>query len=130
MADKLNSLLAALQNTDTYDRENALIDLYIFLISENRSLPKAESTFIFIELSNWRDCSLRDGVETYHETKGIYKLHFLEKRMKQHACHEVYKKYINGIHIHRKNRDFSSLDNWIIDNEWIINDFLVELAKE
>lgn len=49
MADKLNSLIMALENTDTYDRENALIDLYIFLISQNSSLPKVENTFIFLE---------------------------------------------------------------------------------
>ena len=60
-----------------YDRENALIDLYIFLISQNSSLPKVENTFIFVELSNWRDCSLRDGVESYYETKDTDELNFL-----------------------------------------------------
>ena len=130
MADKLNSLIMALENTDTYDRENALIDLYIFLISQNSSLPKVENTFIFVELSNWRDCSLRDGVESYYETKDTDELNFLEKNMKQYARHEVCKKCISGIHIQKENRDFSHLDNWISDNEWAINDFLVELAKE
>lgn len=77
MADKLNSLIMALENTDTYDRENALIDLYIFLISQNSSLPKVKNTFIFVELSNWRDCSLRDGVESYYETKDTDELNFL-----------------------------------------------------
>ncbi len=120
----------ALENTDTYDRENALIDLYIFLISQNSSLPKVENTFIFVELSNWRDCSLRDGVESYYETKDTDELNFLEKNMKQYARHEVCKKCISGIHIQKENRDFSPLDNWISDNEWAINDFLVELAKE
>ena len=130
MADKLNSLLMALENTDTYDRENALIDLYIFLISQNSSLPKVENTFIFVELSNWRDCSLRDGVESYYETKDTDELNFLEKNMKQSAQLEGCKKCISGIHIQKENRDFSPLDNWISDNEWAINDFLVELAKE
>lgn len=130
MADELNSLIVALENTDTYDRENALIDLYIFLVSQNSFLPKAENTFIFVELSNWRDCSLRDGVESYYERKDTDKLHFLEKNMKHYDYHEACKKCISGIHIYQENGDFSSLDNWIIDNEWTINDFLVELAKE
>lgn len=103
MADKLNSLIMALENTDTYDRENALIDLYIFLISQNSSLPKVENTFIFVELSNWRDCSLRDGVESYYETKDTDELNFLEKNMKQYARHEVCKKCISGIHIQKEN---------------------------
>lgn len=131
MADNLNSLITALENTDAYDRENALIDLYIFLISQNNSLPKAENTFIFVELSNWRDCSLRDGVEAYYERKeDTGELNFLEKNMKQYAHHEACKKCISGIQIYQKNGDFSSLDNWIYNNEWAINDFLVELAKE
>ena len=130
MADKLNSLIAALENIGTYDRENALIDLYIFLISQKRSLPKAENSFLFVELSNWRDCLLRDGVEAYYETKDVDELNFLEKNMKQYALHEVCKKCMSGIYIHQENGDFSSLDNYISDNEWTINDFLVELAKE
>ena len=105
----------ALENTDTYDGENALIDLCIFLISQNSSLPKVENTFIFVELSNWRDCSLRDGVESYYETKDTDELNFLEKNMKQYARHEVCKKCISGIHIQKENRDFSPLDNWIKD---------------
>ena len=50
--------------------------------------------------------------------------------MKQYALHEVCKKCMSGIYIHQENGDFSSLDNYISDNEWTINDFLVELAKE
>ena len=79
---------------------------------------------------NWCDCSLRDGVEAYYETKDVDELNFLEKNMKQYARHEVCKKCMSGIYIHQENGDFSSLDNYISDNEWIINDFLVELAKE
>lgn len=33
------------------------------------------------------------------------------------------------INLQKENRVFSPLDNWISDNEWAINDFLVELAK-
>lgn len=93
-------------------------------------MPKAENTFIFVELSNWRDCSLRDGVETYYEAKATDELSHLEKAMKKYTQQEVCKKCIMGIHIHREKGDFSFLDNWISDNEWTINDFLVGLAKE
>lgn len=130
MTDELSSLIEALENTDTYDRENALIDLYIFLRSQNYPLPKAENTAIFIELSEWRDCSLRDGVESYYETKDANELSKLEKSMKKYAQQDACNKCIVGIRIYQEKGDFSSLDNWIIDNEWAINDFLTELAKE
>lgn len=130
MTDELKLLIEALENTNTYDRENALIDLYFFLISSSCFLPKPENTFIFVELSNWRDCSLRDGVEVYYETKDIDELSKLEKSMKKYDQQEVCSKFIEGIHIYQENDDFSYLDNWVIDNEWAINDFLVELAKE
>lgn len=35
MADELTFLIQTPEDTDTYDRENALIDLYIFLKSQN-----------------------------------------------------------------------------------------------
>lgn len=129
MENKLNSLIEALDNTDGYDRENALIDLYIYLISQHSFLPKCENTFIFIELSKWRDCSLRDGVESYYYTKNEEELSQLETAMKKYTLQEACKKCIIGIHIHQGNRNFTSLDNWILDNEQAINDFLVELAK-
>lgn len=129
MDDKINSLIEALENTDSYDRENALIDLYIYLISHNSSLPKSEHTFIFIELSKWRDCSLREGVESYYDSKNEDELSGLEKAMKRYTHQEICEKCIMGIHIYQGNREFSSLDNWILANEWTINDFLVGLAK-
>lgn len=69
MADELTFLIQTPEDTDTYDRENALIDLYIFLKSQNCFLPSPNNTFLFMELSQWRDCSLRDGIESYYERK-------------------------------------------------------------
>lgn len=106
MTDELKSLIEALENTSTYDRENALIDLHIFLISSNCFLPKSENTFIFVELSNWSDYSLRDGVEVYYETKDTNKLSQLEKSMKKYAQQEVCNKFISGIHIYQKKTIF------------------------
>lgn len=107
-----------------------MIDLYIFLRSQNCPLPRTENTSIFIELSNWRDCSLRDGVESYYATKGADELNQLEKSMIKYAQQDACNKCIVGIRIYQEKGDLSSLDNWIIDNEWAINDFLVELVKE
>lgn len=129
MTDKLDLLIKELENTDTYDRENALIDLYLFLISENRPLPKLSNTFIFVELSKWRDCSFRDGVESYYEAKNADELLQLEESMEKYANQEACKRCIAGSHIYQEKGDFTSLDNWILDNEWGINDFLVELTK-
>lgn len=130
MTDKLASLIKALEKTDTYDRENALIELYIFLISQNCTLPKPDNTFLFIELSKWRDCSLGDGVETYYEAKKEDKIAELKESMKKYVFQEACRKCMAGIDIYLEKGDLTSLDDWIFDNEWAINDFLVELARQ
>lgn len=127
-ADRLSSLIEALENTDTYDRENALIDLYIFLVSQKCDLPQSGNTFAFIELSKWRDCSLRDGVEAYYETTSADELLHLEERMERCSSQEVCRKWIAGSHIYQESGDLTSLDTWIFENEWRINDYLVELT--
>ena len=122
-------LIEELKNTKTYDRENALVDLYVFLRSENETLNSKENTQLFIELSQWRDCSLSDGVESYYDKKEVNELIKLKRRAEYCFNQEIREKFIEGINTYNNQGDFSKIDEWIIENEWIINDFLVELAN-
>ena len=58
MADKLNSLIMALENTDTYDRENALIDLSAICIHSNSIIKEFNLSDVYkrqtMLLSSWR----------------------------------------------------------------------------
>lgn len=44
-----------MQNTETNDRENALINLYVFFKINNGFLPDEANTVVFLELSEQRD---------------------------------------------------------------------------
>ena len=128
MADQLECLIEALENTETYDRENSLIEIYVYLVSQKCFLPQKSNTLIFIELSKWRDCSLGDGVASYYEMKDADALLQLEDAVKKYDYQEICTKFISGIHTYQEKGNLDSLDDWIFDNEWGINDFLTELT--
>ena len=81
MTEKMQALIRNIEETETYDREIALIDLYIYLVSESAVLRNKNNTCLFVELSEWRDCSLRDGVESYYEDVPDEKLTQLKTSM-------------------------------------------------
>lgn len=123
-------LIAALKGTEKYDREIALIDLYIFLLSEKEMLSDELTTQLFIELSSWRDWSLRDGVEAYYDQLSPEEFAEFGKLLEDCPHREISEKYLAGMKLYQQDGDFSELDDWIIENEWNINDFLVELASK
>lgn len=89
MADELTSLIQALGDTDTYDRENALIAVYIFLKNQICFLPSPSNTFM--ELSQWRDCSLSDGVASYDERKSDDELLKIEETIRKNSNQNICK---------------------------------------
>uniref|UniRef100_UPI00405701A9 hypothetical protein n=1 Tax=Agathobacter sp. TaxID=2021311 RepID=UPI00405701A9 len=129
LSENMSTIIEAINHTESYDRENALIDLYILLKSKNELLLDKNNTVIFIELSQWRDYSLRDGAEAYYEEKSEAELIQIEKAMERYYHREICQKYMDGIKMYRQQGDMLFLDEWIVENEWNINDFLADLAQ-
>ena len=56
--DKVRELVEQLDQYETYDKENLLIDIYVSLIEEKYDID--DTLFAFIELSTLRDATLAE----------------------------------------------------------------------
>ena len=118
----LHTLLEQLNGTETYDKENALIDIYIFLIENKIELN--DRARLFVELTKLRDRSLTDGSEAYfvdsEDSIRCFKL--IERFSNNDFFRQLVKMY--------QERNYVKIDDWIQKNEWKYNDELEHLIKD
>ena len=118
----IKELIAKLGCTETYDKENVLIDIFIYLL-ENR-MELTDGLQVFMELSKLRDRTLADGSESYFE-----EYEYSEKFMtalKIWSNDEIVKIYDDLY----KAKAYDKIDKWVYDHEWQINDLLTAIMKE
>ena len=117
----LNELIKELDNTESYDLENVLIDIYVIIEENKADLSEAET--VFTELSFLRDVVLSNGAASYFEDWGKHELEVstIEKYVDKSICEVV--KMLNS-------KRFEAVDDWTVKNEWFFNDELSKLVKE
>ena len=119
---KLYALLEQLNGKETYEKENILIDIYIFLIENKKELN--DRAKLFVELTKLRDRSLTDGSETY----------FVDSE-DSISCFNLIEQFLNNdffgpLEKMIKVRNYEKIDEWIQQNEWKYNDELEHLIKD
>ncbi len=117
--DKVQELVQQLDEYDTYDKENILIDIFVAAIEEKCNLD--DIFFTFIELSILRDRTLSNGSDSYFETfnKDEYKLRIFP----------ILDDEIRDVFRMGEEERYEEIDQWMIDNEWKYNDFLSKIIK-
>lgn len=117
--DKVQELVQQLDEYDTYDKENILIDIFVAVIEEKCNLD--DIFFTFIELSILRDRTLSNGSDSYFETfnKDEYKLRIFP----------ILDDEIRDVFRMGEEERYEEIDQWMIDNEWKYNDFLSKIIK-
>ena len=118
----MKELIAKLGYTETYDKENVLIDIFICLL-ENR-IELTDGLQVFMELSKLRERTLSDGSESYFE-EYEYSEKFM-KALKIWSNDEIVKIYDDLY----KAKAYDKINTWVSDNEWQINDLLSTIIKE
>lgn len=118
----MNELIAKLGCTETYDKENVLIDIFIYLL-ENR-IELTDGLLVFMELSKLRDRTLSDGSESYFEEYEYSEI-FMQA-LKIWSNDEIVKIYDDLY----KAKAYDIINTWVSDNEWQINDLLSAIIKE
>lgn len=108
-----------LDQYETYDKENLLIDIYVSLIEEKYDID--DTLFAFIELSTLRDATLADGSDSFFGTFDAeeYRLRILP----------ILDDEIKTVFSLGEEERYEEVDQWMIDNEWKYNDFLSEIIK-
>ena len=117
--DKVQELVQQLDEYDTYDKENILIDIFVAVLEEKCNLD--DIFFTFIELSILRDRTLSNGSDSYFETfnKDEYKLRIFP----------ILDDEIRDVFRMGEEERYEEIDQWMIDNEWKYNDFLSKIIK-
>lgn len=117
--DKVRELVEQLDQYETYDKENLLIDIYVSLIEEKYDID--DTLFAFIELSTLRDATLADGSDSFFGTFDAeeYRLRILP----------ILDDEIKMVFSLGEEERYEEVDQWMIDNEWKYNDFLSEIIK-
>lgn len=117
--DKVRELVEQLDQYETYDKENLLIDIYVSLIEEKYDID--DTLFAFIELSTLRDATLADGSDSFFGTFDAeeYRLRILP----------ILDDEIKTVFSLGEEERYEEVDQWMIDNEWKYNDFLSEIIK-
>lgn len=118
----MNELIAKLGCTKTYDKENVLIDIFIYLL-ENK-IELTDGLLVFMELSKLRDRTLSDGSESYFEEYEYAEI-FMQA-LKIWSNDEIVKIYDDLY----KAKAYDKINTWVSDNEWQINDLLSAIIKE
>lgn len=128
MLEELKKLVSLLPDVEKYDKENALIDIYIHILTHREELGKNDLLDAFAAVSGWRDFSLADGSETYYEVADFEPKEETIKAVRKHASAELAKMYEYGFKEAEGN--FDEIDAWIFDNQWKINDWLHEIIVQ
>ncbi|MGN0341679.1 MAG: hypothetical protein ACI4DO_02705 [Roseburia sp.] len=117
----MKTLVAMLENTDTYDKENALIDIYIYLLENKINLNEGQQ--VFVELSKLRDRTLSDGSESYFEefNRNGLPIEIISK----YASRDVVSIYTEL----SKSGKYDEIDEWMSKNEWLFNEELSAIIK-
>ena len=117
--DKVQELVQQLDEYDTYDKENILIDIFAAVLEEKCNLD--DIFFTFIELSILRDRTLSNGSDSYFETfnKDEYKLRIFP----------ILDDEIRDVFRMGEDEKYEEIDQWMIDNEWKYNDYLSRIIK-
>ena len=117
--DKVSELVEKLDQYETYDKENLLIDIYVSLIEEKYDID--DTLFAFIELSALRDATLADGSDSFFDTFDAeeYRLRILP----------ILDDEIQTVFSLGEEERYEEIDQWMIDNEWKYNDFLSKIIK-
>ena len=117
--DKVQELVQQLDEYDTYDKENILIDIFVAVLEEKCNLD--DIFFTFIELSILRDRTLSNGSDSYFETfnKDEYKLRIFP----------ILDDEIRDVFRMGEDEKYEEIDQWMIDNEWKYNDYLSRIIK-
>lgn len=117
----MKTLIAMLGNTDTYDKENALIDIYIYLLENKINLNEGQQ--VFVELSKLRDRTLSDGSESYFED-------FDDRGLPIEIVSKYASKDVVSIYtVLSKAGKYDEIDEWMSENEWLFNEELSEIIK-
>lgn len=115
-------LLEQLDKTETFDKENVLIDIYIYLIENNVKLN--DKLKLFVELSRLRDITLTDGSESFFEDidNNTIFIEILKQYTKDDLLKNLYEMCIDN--------QYDKINEWMVENEWIYNDKLSYVIKE
>ena len=125
MPEELIELIHSLDGVDTYDKENVLIDIFIFYLEHKQILKKSELLDMFAEVTRWRDISLVDGSEEYYERieyEQNKEVMLALKKYAEDALFQLYQKGFSG-----EEAVFERIDSWIFENKWKINDWLSDI---
>lgn len=117
----MKTLINMLENTDTYDKENALIDIYIYLLENKINLNEGQQ--VFVELSELRDKTLSDGSESYFDQFDDNTLSI--EVMSRYASKDVVRIYTEL----SKSGKYDEIDEWMTENEWLFNEELSKIIK-
>lgn len=128
MSKELIRQINTLDGTEKYDKEIALIDIFMYVINNKENLPESALLNIFIEISEWRDISLADGSEAYYdENSPEMKKHIIEA-LKINDNTELLNIYESGFEGAEQN--YEIIDGWIINNQWQLNDWLDNVIRK
>lgn len=119
---ELEALLEQLDETEIYDKENVLIDIFCYLY-ENE-VKQNDGIKLFMELSKLRDRSLMDGSESYFEDNEDPSL--ILSLLKQVSEYSVF----NQLKRLCQDCQYDEIDEWIMENEWLLDDELAVLIKK
>lgn len=118
----MKELIAKLECTETYDKENVLIDIFIYLLENKVELT--DGLQVFMELSKLRDRTLSDGSESYFE-EYVHSEIFMNA-LKIWSNDEIVMIYDDLY----KAKAYDKINIWVYGNEWQINDLLSAIIKE
>ena len=118
----MEELITKLGYTETYDKENVLIEIFIYLL-ENR-IELTDGLQVFMELTKLRDRTLSDGSESYFEEYEHSEIFM--NALKIWSNDEIVMIYDELY----KAKAYDKINTWVCDNEWQINDLLSAIIKE
>lgn len=118
--NRLGSLITQLESTEKYDKENILIEIYIYL--QETEMDLNESQRVFVNLSQLRDISLADGSQAFFDDWGkeLIDIKVLAKYISSNSC-KMLEKLIQ--------KQYLEFDEWIAENQWIFNDELSNIVR-
>lgn len=118
----MKELISQLDCTETYDKENILINIFIYLLENETNLH--DGLQVFVELSKLRDYALSDGSESYFE-EYVASDEFMTLLYKW-TNDDVIKLYDDLYRVEA----YDEIDTWIIKNQWKLNDLLSDVIKK
>ena len=111
--------------------------MLFLLLSRSEQYRKLSNVIAFLNLSNWKGTSMRDGVWTYYECADTEDIKITHKFLLDTGHNEIAAHYVSGIRDYQNpiyQKEFNYPSEWLRDAElidaWIFaNEKKIELAE-